>query len=578
MASPWHKLRKAADHLTEAQLDGLRGAIALLILAGLAGAGYKWARPPWQRWQNHRALAQAEIFAKKGDIQNLMLALRRATALEPGDLATWQETARLLAQIGSPDSVAVRQQLVRLSPQDPALRLALARDALQLGRFDAAETAMDGMDEAGRRDLAFHRLAAGLAAALGRDTDLEREAKAIRDADPADANAQFAYAALRIWSPEAPARAEARAELERLLAAPAVRIRAAIQLLSAVSRQGGPAQVQAVLVELLHAFAPGAAPDFSAPEVPAWNAILEGMKAAAAPVPGDAALMVRWIAGLGRWPEALAWSDSLPPAVRHSPPVADAAAEVCAQQGELSRLGALLRAGAWGSWPEPAQELALAARLQALHFSPERGRETWKDAITACGSSATGLRNLARLAGLWHDPPGEEQVLAAVLTRSPKAFWAYSALRGLYLARRDLPALWDLYGRWHRQMPGDPAIAAAWVTLGAVLDKGDARSLALAGQMHQRFPDSLPAAVADAAALWRHGQAQAAWALLDALPEAARLRPDVSYWVTVIRAELGDRSGALAALPRALPGAASPDERTLLRTALSKVGYSLGGS
>ncbi len=574
MASPWHKLRKAADHLTEAQLDGLRALVVLAALALVGGAGYKWVRPLWLRWQNHRALSQAEGFAKKGDFQNLMLALRRATALEPGDLATWQETARLLAQVGSPDSVTVRQQLVRLSPGDPAQRVALARDALELGRYDAAETALDGMSAAGRRDLAFHRLAAGLAAALGRDSDLEREAKAIRDADPGDANARFAYAALRIWSPEAAARAEARAELEALLAVPAVRIRAAIQLLSATSRQGDPAQVQDVLVAMLHAFAPGAAPDFSAPAVPGWNAILEGMKAAAAPAPGDAALMVRWLSGRGRWPQALAWADSLAPAVRNSQAVAGVTAEICAQQGELPRLGGLLRAGAWGAWPEAAQELALAARLQALHYSAARARDTWKDAIVAAGGSPAGMRNLARLASLWGDLAGEEQVLSNVLAHSPKAFWAYGALRGIYLQRRDLPGLWDLYGRWRLQMPDDPGVAAAWVMLGCVLNRSDAQSFALAEQMHRRFPDSLPASAAAAAALWRRGQARAAWEVLGALPEAARLRPDLSFWVAVVRADLGDHDGAVAAAQRALPGATTPAERSLLRGALAKVGYS----
>ena len=98
-----------------------------------------------------------------------MLALRRATELAPGDLATWRAAAQILAEIGSPETLVAQEQLTRLAPQDMALRLAVAEVALLLGRFDPAEATLGGLDAAARRDVAFHRLGGGAGAGHGPD-------------------------------------------------------------------------------------------------------------------------------------------------------------------------------------------------------------------------------------------------------------------------------------------------------------------------------------------------------------------------------------------------------------------------
>ena len=204
--------------------------------------------------------------------------------------------------------------------------------------------------------------------------------------------------------------------------------------------------------------------------------------------------------------EALPAPISLPRAVRSSPLAVDIAAEISAEHDEIGRLATLLRAGAWGDWPANAQVLALASRVQLLHYGEEHGRMTWADALAACGDSYVGQRALARLAAEWHYYEGEELVLRHILARDPKK----SFLRGpaFFLpARGDFAQLWDLYGAWSRQLPDDPSIAAAWIMLGSILDHTDRATLERAAALQARFPDSLPAGVAHAAALWRMGRA-----------------------------------------------------------------------
>jgi thioredoxin-like negative regulator of GroEL len=568
-----HMLR-LTDQLTETQWDVAR-ALALVVAAGtVALAGYFLGLPAWRHWQNRKALAQARVFAEKRDYRDLMLALRRATELAPGDLATWRAAAQILAEIGSPDTLVAREELTQIAPRDMALRLALAEDALRFGRFDTAESALDGLDAAARQDVAFHRLAAALAMAMGRNTDLERELKEMITVAPGDADAQLNYAAFRLWRTDGAESAAGEAELERLTAVPQVRVRAAIELLSSFSRVGDPGKVSQILTILLSRFAPQAAPDFSAPAIPAWGALIEGLKAAAAPSPGDAALMARWLATLGHWTEALSWVESLPPATRNSHLVADIAAEICAEHDDIGHLSQLLRDGAWGSWPSGAQALALAARIQVLHFRKDIAAETWSNAISVAGDSPVGLRALARLASEWHYPTGEESVLRRILANDPKAFWAYAALRGVLLQREDLKGLAVLYASWSRQLPDDPSVTAASIMLDSILNRGGADAVERAAALHARFPDSLPAQVSHAAALWRGGRAAEAWGILAALPPAARQRPDVAFWVALIQADLGHRAETAAALALAVPGATTAEERELLRAASAKAGLS----
>ena len=572
LRNPHRHLNDVTDHLSETAWDILQGLVILALIGGLSAAGYFIGVPAWRHWQNRQALAEAEGFAQARDYRSVMLALRRATELEPGDRATWQAASRVLTEIGSDETLIARQQLTQIVPGDMASRLALADEALRLGRFDAAESAIRGLDAAARQDIAFHKFAAALAAAMGRPAEAERELRFILAAEPNDLEARFNYAALRLWSADPGASRDGAAELEKLLGERPVCVRAAIELLASESRLGDSAHITHMFVRLLARFAPAAAYDFTDPAPRVWTALVDGIKAVAASSPADAALTARWLAGGDRWPEALTFIETLPAAVRDSPPVADIAAEISAEHDDLPRLERLLSDGAWGDWPKNAQALALASRIQVLRFGKEHGRQTWDDAIAAAGESATGLRSLARLAAEWHSYEGEELVLHRIVERDPKIFWAYAALRTLYLQHGDFPQLWMLYAAWSKQMPDDPSIAATWMLLGSLLDHADWPMVVRATELHTRFPDSLSLQVAYAAVLWRQHRAEEAAAILTALPTAAQDRPDISFWIALVQADLGHSDAASAAIIRARSSANSKEEKGLLVQAESKVG------
>jgi thioredoxin-like negative regulator of GroEL len=566
MRPPWQRLKKWWD-------QRLAGVLAAAAVVG--GLGYSLGLPWWRRWQHDQAMEQAGKFADQNDYHNLLLALRRATVLAPTDPATWHEAEKYLARLGSPEAIVAREQLARLEPGNLAVRLALVQEALAHGRVESARAALDGLDEAARRDVAFHRLAAAVALATGRESELEEHLTAMRQALPQDPDARFNLAAVHLWSLDPAVQAAARADLERLTENPAYRIRAAIMLLTETARQRDQARMLALLQQLLARFAPGTVADFASPGIPAWEALIQGMKAAAAATPEDTALFARWLADAGRAHEAASWLAELPAARGNRPEVMDAAAELSAQTGDLHRLDALLRDGAWGAMPDAVRLLALAARIQHLAHGDLRARATWSDAVAACGNSAEGLRALARLGGLWQDRDDTEQALEALLIHQPQAGWAFEALRNSYTSNQDLPKLYDLYLRWRPQRPDDDELAAAWVTLACTLGRDSVEAAARGEQLYRNNPTAPLAAAAAAAGRWSQGHPAEAWTVLAGLRPAERLQPMVAFWCMLVLADLGRKDEAATALAAISIPDLAPEPLALLKKAAAKVGLIL---
>jgi hypothetical protein len=427
---------------------------------------------------------------------------------------------------------------------------------------------MAGFSEAARHDVAFYRLAVAIAVAEGRSDELPARLERLIAADPADLNARFTYAALRLWSPDALVQDAAQAELENLVSNRSFRIRAAIELLSESARRNDPKRVQLLLTWLLSIFSPGARPDFSAPAVPGWTALVEGIKSAAAAGPAsDASLVARWLADMGRRREAISWLQGLPDSLRRDPVALDTLAELAAEEQDLPRLDRLLRDGAWGPLPDEARMLGLSAHIELQQFDNQRGRKIWSDAVLACGDSVAGLRALVRLANAWHDADGAELALRRILDRDPKIFWAYDALRTSYAARGDLRDLFGLYDQWVRQVPDDDEIVTQWILLGCVLNKGTPEMYARAADLGADPPSG---ALAKAAALWRQGRPEDAWSALMKLPEARLHDPTTAFWVALVAADSNRNNEARRAIADARALQLPPEQAALLEDAAEK--------
>ncbi|CAM2973643.1 hypothetical protein [Rariglobus hedericola] len=569
------RYRNWRGRIYEGQFAMIRAAVIGVVVLILAGVGYVAGRPVWDKWRYQRAMSQAMDYAERQDYRSSMLALKRATELAPMDLATWREVSDRLAELGSPQAIVARENAVRLAPGDMTMRLALVGEALRFGQIDVAHEALDTIDEAARRDAAFHRLAAAVAMATGSEADLETHLEALVAAEPKDAIARFNLAAVRVWQTDERKQALALADLEQLTLVPEARVRASLELLkhAARIRDGDRARV---VVDLLtqRLGVRGSSVAAAAGEPAGWQALLQGLQeAAAAGDAADVALVARWLGDVRLRREALVWIEGLPDEKRNAPSVLRVAAGLSAELEDYDRLEPLLLAGGLGPLPPDAVRLSVAAQLQRLRYQKSRGRATWEDALTACGESVQALTGLATLADIWGDAEGNERVLQEILKRQPKTHWVYLALRNRYSAQGDTMKLWQLYGSWAQARPDDPEFARTWISLGLALDRITPDSARGAIQRGEQ-PKASPLDQALAAAIHARAKRRApALALLDAIPAAVRSRPDIAYWrVVVLAGEPSRADEARAALLFARRAGLLPEENALLDAAERKLG------
>ena len=571
-----HRLKDYWNELDESQRSLRRALLVILLLAVAVVPAWFFGRPTWERWQRRRALEQVRVFSQRNDYRSAALALRRAIEAEPNDPATWQEAARLLSEIGSPDVLTAREQLTRLEPANLGAKLALAADALRFERPDVAQATLAGIDAGARRDEAFFRLTVSLALTLGRADEVEGNLAQLVAAAPNDVVARFDYAAARLWSIDVDKREAARRELEALLSEPAVRVRAAVELLKEAARQAEDRRADEVVMVMMRQFVPGWRGTARDVNMAAWANLLERMKVvAAADGPEATAVLSQWLGDIGQPHETLLWLEGLPPAVRDTLTVKEVAAQLSANVGDLDRLEALLREGAWGGWPRDVLTLAMAAHLQRLRYDEAHGRGTWADAVTAAGDSAPGLRALVRLASAWGQAEDTEAALQALVERAPASVWAYAALQNLYAAQRDLRRLWELHDRWVRQMPLDDQVAERWIVLGCMLNRVGPELAARAEAIHAAQPTDTAATIALGAVRWRQGQPREALGLIASLPAEDRARPTAALWVGLAQADLGNRSLARDALLVAWRVGLSSEEAALIRNAAAKARFEL---
>ena len=563
------KAKNRWNHSTEMQRDSWRLGFALVVIVLVAALGVKAGRPFWRHWRHEKALVQAADFERIHDNRNALLAMRTAINLAPGDRATREAAAALLSRIDSPEAVDLREQIVRMAPDDPAARLAFAREALRFGETLRAQTAL-GEIGAADRGVAFHRLAALLASALGQTAEAKAQLAAILTADASDVEAKLEFASLLARSDDAAEVSGGVAGLEMLVQVQSTRVRAAVELLKTAARGRDPTVLGARVEWLRKAFNGGKVQVGSAED--SWIFLVEQMKAMAG-TPGDVALLARWVGRLGQGREMVVWLESLPPQLHDAEEVRTVAAELSAELPDLPRLQTLLEAGAWGDIRPAALGQVIDSRRAA--GSGRAGgvpAEIWTGAAEACGDSAEGMRVLTRLALAWKDDDGAESVLEKALERFPRDFWVREQLRALYVRQKNAGRLLELYRQWARLMPEDAGVAASWVTLSAVLDAGDAVVVARAAELYAAGPLVPANVVAQAAIWWRAKKFREALKALGSLPVEEARKPAVAFWLGLVQADIGLIEASQLSLGLVDVDKILPEEKALWSVAVVKVG------
>ena len=344
----WHLLDRWESH--RAFRLWLYGSLTVLLLA--AGA-VLWGYP---RWTKHNSIRLAHQWLASGHYKYAVDAIEEAMLVAPESPEPWAIAADL-ARIGRQKEKAAEyaRHAAALAPDNPALQIAWAADALRAGLTADAELALG---KAGSEQLAAspdaQRILGELARRDGRLTAAKNHFEAaltidgpaaidevplglilLNATDPTERrrgllvltkwtdDREWGAAALRTLLQDALLRNE-RAPL--LKWADALRVHPGCTL----------ADMGNCLLALSHA------------DEARFAAVLAAMEKDHAATPQAAAQLLSWLNQIGRSAEAVRWLPALPAAGLQRPPVAVAAAEALRLTTDWPALQALTQKKNWG--------------------------------------------------------------------------------------------------------------------------------------------------------------------------------------------------------------------------------------
>ncbi len=451
-----------------------------------------------------------------------MLTLEQLSRLHPAKLEVRQRLATFYERAGQREAVNVWQEALALAPDQPEVKIGLARAAIRFGDLPTARKILSGFEPTDALRAEFHRLKAALAL-LDRDpVAQEKHLAALRELAPDDVRVRLNLAVLRLNGGEPLKTAEARNGLLELARGDRVRIRAIVELLNDVARrwpQPSPAR-SAALRQLAENLAPARGPLLELPsQVDHIDRLLAYAMMQSAPTAEDAVALANWMSSNEHTQAALEWLDSLPEALRQTAIVKTAVAEFVVRAQDWPRLQTLLREGAWGAVPAEAVEQAFRAHRQSAAATRSGVTQAWSAALQATQGSPPALRMLLRLSELWQWPAERRQTLLAIARTLPHETWAWRQLLADALSRNDSDQVWQIYQDWRRALPGESLVRVEAAIMGFLLGRRPVPDTAeTAGYTGPAVRAG--GTVAHALALWRAGRSGEAATALDGLPRA----------------------------------------------------------
>lgn len=538
-----------------------RFAYVLLLLVGAAGALYGAFRLT-QRWVERRNLEAARELAAGRDPRRAQLLLEQAVQVNPQSLRAQRALAEFLDRARSPDALARWKEVLRLAPGDDEVRLRVAGSALAQADVAAAKEALLAVSAGTAASAEYHRLAAALAMVEGDAPALEGHLVALAEAEPQNPRHRFNLAAQRLRSSNPQVVAAARGILESLARGDELRIRATLELMAdAPRRWPGAADPLERLAGLIVVADQPLALQRSPTLLPGRADLLNHLFAQPNPAPADAAHLIDWIVSRREGPLALAWLDSQRPELAADPAVIAATAEAALQAGQWPRLRRLLEMGAWG--PAPPEVISGAFALQARRNPRDEARGTWNWLLERTQGGRTGLRLLWRLARAWKWDVEADRTLRTIIRLHPGENWAWEALAGQLLQKRDAAELLQHFERWAKAAPQMPRVQAERAVLAALLGRLTPEIQEQVATLRKSHRDDPGCALASALVLRQRGNLTGALAELQQVRLPYRAEPRLALYHGVMLSEAGRPEESAELLQLTRPAGLLPEEQKL---------------
>ncbi len=495
--------------------------------------GYFVLKGPFVRWRVRRLAATAEALINRGDRNGAALTAQSILQIDPKNIEASGIIARCAEEDRSPLALFWRQRLVELEPGQSGPLLELARAALSLREFAAAESALDQVPAGDRNTAAFHDVTAAWALSLKQYAAAQQQEEEAVRLDPHSPRLRLSLAALKLVVGGTAASAGARADLEALRKNTESHTEATRDLLADALRRGDGAAAMELGRNL------DSAPDAKTTDHllflealrRARNAEFEPRLVAlqaSATQPGTIFAIMEWMTGNGLGARAIAWHLALPSKCREMPePLA--VAEACVAQGDWEHLRDLIHGAQWGDF----EFLRLAYDTRLIDEDSRHGRgvdfkDRWQRTIFSTGGNSNAIAMLARMARSWGWKEQAAQLWWSLANRRIGQGPALAALYEMGKEDKNARELYRVSRRIYQVQPASPAAKNNVAMFALLLREDLPEAHKMAAENYAVAPAEPAIASTYAFSLYLQGRRREAVAVMAKLPPAALNDPSIS--------------------------------------------------
>jgi len=565
----WHLLDRWESHRSFRLW--LYGSLTVLLLA--AGA-VLWGYP---RWTKRNSVRLAHQWLASGHYKYAVEAVEEAMLVAPESPEPWTIAADL-ARIGKQQERAAEyaRHAAALAPENPALQIAWAADALRAGLRADAELALG---RAGTEQLAAspdaQRILGELARRDGRLTAAKNHFEAALALDGPVAvdevplgvvllnatNAAERRRGLLLLTKWTDDREWGATALRTLLQDALLRNERAPLLKWAEALRANPGCTLADMGNCLLAL--------SRADETRFATVLAAMEKDHAATPKAAAQLISWLNQIGRSAEAVRWLAVLPAAGLQRPPVAVAAAEALRLTADWPGLQALTQKKDWG---QEADFLRWAYGFQAARMLGDTAQadDLWRTLYSHAQLNSVHALFAASTLYSWGRVTEAEAIWWRTANQEGQiAIDALGSLARHYQVTRDADGQYRVFRQLHLLQPGNPEVGNNFAFFAALTSREQRQAEQVARANLERDPRN-PVYVATCAfTLLMQNKAAESLALLKPMAGEAPKSPVLAFAYGLALANNGRKTEARALLSGLPPDSLTTQEVELIRTTLA---------
>jgi len=562
------------ESVNESKKYWIISGVVLAAVVALAAAVW-FGRPAYRQYRAARSLKQAQAFLEAKDYQNASLCLRQALAISPNNLEACQLMATLAELAQSPAVLDWRKRIAEIDPSlDNKIMLAATGVRYQSPPFALATQLLAELSATASNSVSFQLVSAQLALKLNRPDVAEAHIAVAAVLEPTNALHQLNLAVLRLQSTNAALAQTARTTLDQLRANHELSPVALRSLVADGVRRGELTAARNYSDQLLadsratledHLQHLSLLKQSQSPELTNTLHVLQLRSATNGPAIYG---ITAWMIGNGFVNEALTWLQGLPETVRTQQPVPLALTDCYVAREDWSALETFLGPEQWGELD--FLRFAFRSRAAQQQNQPLGSSSNWRSAVSQAGDRLGALSSLLQMAERWNRSQDREDLLWRIVGRFPGQRWALRELERGYAAAGNTSGLNKVYDALLALNPNDAGLKNNLAATSMLLKINPTRSYAQARELYETANTNAVFVSTYAFALHVQGKSAEGLKLMQALPEAQLLRPEIATYYAVILSAAGERDKARVYFTAAEKAQLLPEERQLLAQARGK--------